>query len=624
MWLVGKKNFGWHLSAPAGNFSGFLILCSELLAGSLSSYAWRHAMSGDDSDLTIRPGRIRDGGAASGRKSQKLAAQVRRAAARAGLARRRPGSGKGGTGRHGRGRSAALQARFARDRRRVVIKARVVRHHGTRYRAAPLARHVAYLERDGVTKDGQDACLFDRQRDVADGDAFAERCEDDRHHFRFIVSPEDATDMRDLRAFTRELMDDMARDLGTELDWVAVDHWNTDNPHIHVLVRGRASDGTDLVIDRDYIREGMRARAEALVTLELGPRNEQEIGAALEREIDADRWTSLDRRLQRMADDADGIVDLRPGGEGGDPHQRNLLLGRATKLERLGLAERIAPATWSLSADLEPTLRDLSIRTDIIKTMHRAMGEPDRGADPTSFVLQGDAPGDPIIGRLVERGLHDELAGTAYAVIDGADGHAHHVRFRDLELTGDAAPGAIVEVRSWTDPKGGVRLSLAVRSDLTLDQQVAAPGATWLDRQLVGSEPVATGSGFGEDIRAAMKRRAEHLADEGLARRVGDRIVPDRGLLESLKNRDVAAAATRVEAVTGLPHQPSAPGEHVSGVYRERVTLASGRFAMIDDGLGFQLVPWRPSLDAHLGQHITGTMGRSGAVDWSLGRGLGR
>src|SRR3546814_3374351 len=72
----------------------------------------------------------------------------------------------------------------------------------------------------------------------------------------------------DLRSFTRELMADAAKDLGTELDWVAVDHWNTDNPHIHVLVRGVASDGTDLVIDRGYISEGLRFRAEERLTLE--------------------------------------------------------------------------------------------------------------------------------------------------------------------------------------------------------------------------------------------------------------------------------------------------------------------------------------------------------------------
>src|SRR3546814_12091963 len=100
--------------------------------------------------------------------------------------------------------------------------------------------------------------MFDAGSDRADREAFAARCEDDRHHFRFIISPEDAGEMQDLRAFTRELMADAQRDLGTSLDWVAVDHWNTDNPHIHVLVRGRADDGGDLVISRTYVREGFR------------------------------------------------------------------------------------------------------------------------------------------------------------------------------------------------------------------------------------------------------------------------------------------------------------------------------------------------------------------------------
>ena len=86
--------------------------------------------------------------------------------------------------------------------------------------------------------------------------------------------------MVDLRAFTRELMKDAERDLGTKLEWVAVDHWNTDNPHVHVLVRGRADDGRDLVISRDYISEGFRQRAAERVALELGPRTEKEIQTA--------------------------------------------------------------------------------------------------------------------------------------------------------------------------------------------------------------------------------------------------------------------------------------------------------------------------------------------------------
>jgi len=578
-------------------------------------------MATGDDDFQLRPGRSRDAGKGSGRKAQSLAAQVRRAAGKAGYSRRGPSRGRG-TGRHGRGRIARLRARAPANGRRVVIKARVVRHKGSTFRSAPLARHVAYLKRDGVTRDGRDANLFDARSDQADGDRFAHTCEDDRHHFRFIVSPEDAGRMTDLRAFTRELMDDVAADLGIRLDWVAVDHWNTDNPHIHVLVRGVDERGADLVIDRDYIREGMRARAEERVTAELGLRTEQEIRAALEREVEADRWTSLDRRLQRMADETSGVADLRPGGVD-DPEMRRLLLGRATKLERLGLADGQGPAVWSIRPGAEQALRDLSIRGDIIKTMHRAMREGGHAIDPGGFALHEEAPADPIVGRLVERGLHDELAGTAYAVIDGADGRTHHLRFDDMEMTGDARPGAIVETRSWQDAKGNPRLSLATRSDLTLAEQVKAPGATWLDRQLLARDPVATGGGFGQEIRNALEARSRHLEGMGLAQRRGAGLLFARDLIATLRTGEVDQEIEAIARRTGLAHRPSAAGDYVSGVYRERVTLASGRFAMIDDGIGFQLVPWRPALDPHLGQHISGTMTPGGAVDWSLGRGRG-
>ncbi len=202
---------------------------------------------------------------------------------------------------------------MSRTSRRVIVNARVVRHQGKRFRSAPMAKHLGYLQRDGVGQDRRDADLFGSDRDDLDWGGFAARCEDDRHHFRFIVSPEDAGHLDDLRAFTRDLMARAERDLGTTLDWVAVDHWNTDNPHVHILVRGKADDGRDLVISRDYISRGLRARAEDLVQLELGPRSEREISQALETQVTAERWTDLDRGLRSLADDHAGIADLRRG-----------------------------------------------------------------------------------------------------------------------------------------------------------------------------------------------------------------------------------------------------------------------------------------------------------------------
>jgi hypothetical protein len=231
-----------------------------------------------------------------------------------------------------------------------------------------------------------------------------------------------------------------------------------------------------------------------------------------------------------------------------------------------------------------------------------------------------------VLGRLVERGLHDELKGSTYAIVEGIDGRTHHLQFADLEFTGDAVPGAIVEARAYEDAQGRKRLSLATRSDLTIAQQITAPGATWLDRQLLAREPAATGSaGFGSEVREAMDRRAEHLNREGLARRQGQRVLFARNLLDTLRTRELNDAAGKIVAQTGLVHRPSEEGEHVAGIYRQRVILSSGRFAMIDDGLGFQLVPWRPALEQQLGRQVSGVMLPNGGVDWSFGRkrGLG-
>ena len=230
--------------------------------------------------------------------------------------------------------------------------------------------------------------MFDARSDEADTKAFAERCEEDRHHFRFIVSPEDAPNMADLKTFTRKLMKEAEHDLGTKLDWVAVDHWNTDNPHIHVLVRGKLSNGKDLVISRDYISRGFRLRAAELVGLELGPRSEQEIQSALEKDVQAERWTNFDRTLRdsRRRQWRHRRSETRRAGRRPASCAGSWPAG-FRNLNRLGLAEQIAPGQWTLKPGLEQTLRDLSIRGDIIKTMHRAMTDAGREPDVSGFAL---------------------------------------------------------------------------------------------------------------------------------------------------------------------------------------------------------------------------------------------
>ena len=185
--------------------------------------------------------------------------------------------------------------------------------------------------------------------------------------------------------------------------------------------------------------------------------------------------------------------------------------------------------------EAERHLRDLGMRGDVIKTMHRAFTERGQDRSVADYVTDGGA-GSPIIGRLVDKGLHDELTGEAYAVIDGTDGRAHHVRFRGIEAFEQAPPvGGIVEVRRFGSPEEQrPTLVLATRSDLDLRTQITAPGATWIDHRLVEREqmPLSMG-GFGREVRDAMQARAEHLADEGLGRRQGQRIMLQRDLLST-------------------------------------------------------------------------------------------
>ena len=576
-------------------------------------------MSGED-DFRIRPGRIRSTRA---QQARPFIAQALAAAQRAGGRVSRSGQiTKSNRSRFGRGQRATVQAnRLLTSRsRNVVFKTRVVRHTA---KAAPLSAHLSYLRREGVTRDGEKAQLFGPETGDADPKAFAERTQDDRHHFRFIVSPEDATEMSDLRTYARDLMGQMEKDLGTKLDWVGVDHWNTDNPHVHIILRGRTDDSQDLVISRDYIKEGMRARAQDLVTQELGPRTEQEIRRNLGRQVEAERWTDLDRQISRDSYRS-GIVDLAPRPDQKPDEFHALKVGRLRKLETLGLADQVGPGQWVVSETAEKTLRALGERGDIIKRIHRGLTERgiERGA--ASYVLAGESIDDPVIGRLVDRGLDDELKGTAYAVVDGTDGRTHHIKLPDLDAAADSAPGSIVELRKFDDVQGRRRVALAVRSDLDIEQQVHATGATWLDRQAIAREPVALGGGgFGAEVRQAMDRRAEHLIHQGLAERQTRGVSFSPGLIETLRQREVEALGEKLAAETGRQFSKAGTGEYVAGTYRQRFALASGRFAMIDDGLGFQLVPWSPSLERQLGQHVSGVSRGGGGVDWSFGRNRG-
>ena len=184
--------------------------------------------------------------------------------------------------------------------------------------------------------------------------------------------------------------------------------------------------------------------------------------------------------------------------------------------------------------------------------------------------------------------------------------------------------GSVVELRAFDDRKGQRRVALAVRSDLSIEDQVTARGATWLDRQAVARDPVVLGrAGFGAEVRAAMERRTEQLIEQGLAERRAQGVILTRNLIGKLRDREVREVGERLAVETGRTFSQSASGEYVTGTYRQRMVLASGRYAMIDDGLQFQLVPWTPSLEKQCERHVSGVARGDGGIDWSFTRNKG-
>lgn len=396
-----------------------------------------------DDEFEPRLGKIRSGGS---KRGTRYLHQVLRVVALAGGVRG-AGAKKRFTGsRIGRGagvgRVLSARDRYAAYRqRRVIIKSRIVKLAGRGVKGA--AAHLRYIQRDGVTRDGEPGQLYSTEQDRADGKAFLERGAADRHQFRFIVSAEDGAQYDDLKPVIRRLMAQMEEDLGTKLDWVAVDHHNTGHPHSHVIVRGRTDRDKDLIIAREYVTHGMRERAAEIVRLDLGPRSDVEIEDRLNAEMGQERFTSIDRVLLREQGE-EGLVQAAHR----DPFQQRLRAGRLQKLGRLGLAAEIRPGIWSLSEELEPVLRRMGERSDIIKTLHRDLVEKglDRAAADCAIYDPADAQAQKTIGRLVRRGLSDEIRDRHYLIIDGVDGRTHYVDIGRADAAEPVAENAIVEI----------------------------------------------------------------------------------------------------------------------------------------------------------------------------------
>ena len=639
-----------------------------------------------DSDFTPRLGRIRDRGEAGGKSFRR---QVKRVAARLS----RPSSKRGFTGRNnGRGNGATPQAmqtlrQISRARmRRVIVKVHIARARGGGGVRA-FSEHVRYIQRDGVERDGSGGKLYGPEGDDIDGRAFAERSGNDRHQFRLTVSAEDGAELGDLKTSARALMAAMERDLGTPLDWVAVDHHNTGHSHTHIVIRGKDARGKDLVIARNYLTKGIRGRAKQIVTGLLGPRRDLEIAAAQQHEATQDRFTSLDRELEKQA--VANWIEVAPAHRSGDRFRRSLQLQRLRHLESLHFATETSRGVWQLKEGWQTALKAMGRRGDIVRTLSAGL-EPGETARGVRFFEERPSDAKPITGVVLSQGPDDELRGTRFLLIEDLEGTRWHVPAGGVEPGGLPPRGAIVEVApSQPAPRA---------SDKVIAQIAGQTGGYYSDALHAEAEPTAS-----HNYREAHKRRLEALRRAGFVTRRKDGVweigedyldkatqyetrqggrtklkvrswitldaqtkahaetwldgriaeaanpyrrfakaqlarlsfLRDRGLLRAdegqlsdetrkrLREEELRRAGAFEAERSGRSQVTLSKGEQFEGKFEKTVDLASGRRALIGSETTFALVPWRPEMERHRGRSLIIEQ-KAKNLSWSFPSGRGR
>jgi len=569
----------------------------------------------------VRPGRIRaERGEGRGLLLRKVSVRVRHRGRRSrskGRALGRPGYGPG-----------------SRQQRSIVKLQYVANKTPGGWRA-----HGPYLAREGAQREDDMGLGFDASESGVEIDRRLDgwqRAEDPRM-WKLILSPERGEAL-DLVDHTRRVMSAMERDLGTQLEWVAIDHHNTDNPHVHVALRGRDETGRPLLLDREYVKHGVRARSRELATQALGYRTEADRVRARERGIEAPRFGELDAVLeQRMGPGRlVSFEDPVPGSERASA-LRLQLIGRLQFLERLGLASRAGAKTWRLALDHRPALREIQILGDVQKSLARSdLGITDPSAARQLVRLE---PGVELRGRVAGTAAN-ELGEAPFLVLEATDGRVLLVPMTPAmeERRGDGGlrRGHVVTLLEHESVRGGRRVRWTEIQehrrlrDLVRTRELATVldlEALQRSRSRAGSEPASPPRGFARARARAVEGRRERLANAGLLVRVGPE--GDRGAATSwvavpqaearveieTKQRDRSSLSfAEAETLAGRDiEQANAATRHHDGKLVATTHDEQGRhFLVLDIGWRLVAIPSQRR-DLQIGSRVVASLERTAA-----------
>lgn len=310
---------------------------------------------------------------------------------------------------------------------RAIVKNRIARNKGgagsKNFRNA-LAKHLNYIERESAQKDQKKGEMYNQEQDGVDKKEFLEKAQNDPRNFRLILSPDkvhNGNNSLDMKEYTREFMERVQRDLGAKVDWVAVNHFNTEHPHSHIIMRGLDEEGKELIIKPEYLQKGMREQAQSVATSKLGLRSYNEIEQQLMKEVSIERVTGFDRTIENRLDEHRQI-DLQISNDKQYSFSHQLIIGRCQRLEELGLAVKddSGKPIWKINDNFLETLKERGQRNDIYKHLEKT--------NSLDIHVYSPEKHGRIYGQIIETDIHNELDDSRYHVVKGHNGNAFYVK----------------------------------------------------------------------------------------------------------------------------------------------------------------------------------------------------
>jgi type IV secretory pathway VirD2 relaxase len=380
--------------------------------------------------------------------------------------------------------SPGIYSLLAHRNQRCIVKISYTQNTKTRSWAA----HGAYLQREHAQELGEKGAGFNHESNSIDIRTTLRQWQkdDDSHMFKLIVSLENGHKL-DLKQHAKDLMVIVQNDFKTRLEWVAIDHHNTDHPHLHILIRGIDDRGKTLIIERDYLSHGFRHHSEDLVTRVLGLRLNRDIVHIRTLQIEREYVTELDRSILRKAENS--IVNYHTSVSDNlfSQQQRLLEIKRLIFLEKHGLAEKINTKAWKLDNNLELILQQRQLSNDIIKSRanHNINTLTYEMPVPTQVHER-----KPLTGKVVGMGLENELKDQRYLLLEGIDGKVHYLEAtnsivkarNNFELSNNNV--ITLEKIKFVNEQGRTIEYLTIQNHHSLDELQRAPHSR-LDRDVI-------------------------------------------------------------------------------------------------------------------------------------------